>query len=189
MLGGLPSGWRNVGGPPQAVAYAVGDRTLEVTYAFRRPSLTRSGFDVAVDGEPLDVALLAASPEQVTLAVEGVRRTYRASTSRRRVDLRGRTRRVQRVRRRPPLRRPQRRRPRGVAAGSHARARSCGSWRTPATPSRPGAALVVLEAMKMEHTVAAPVDGVVTRVDVAPGDQVETRQVLAVVEEPEEAAS
>ena len=52
-----------------------------------------------------------------------------------------------------------------------------------------GAALVVLEAMKMEHTVAAPVDGVVGEMHVAPGDQVETRQVLAVVEEPEEAAS
>jgi biotin carboxyl carrier protein len=47
-----------------------------------------------------------------------------------------------------------------------------------------GAALVVLEAMKMEHTVAAPVDGVVAQLHVAPGDQVETRQVLAVVEEP-----
>jgi biotin carboxyl carrier protein len=52
-----------------------------------------------------------------------------------------------------------------------------------------GAALVVLEAMKMEHTVAAPVDGVVGELHVAPGDQVETRQVLAVVEEPTEAAS
>ena len=52
-----------------------------------------------------------------------------------------------------------------------------------------GAALVVLEAMKMEHTVAAPVDGIVGEMRVAPGDQVETRQVLAVVEEPDEAAS
>jgi biotin carboxyl carrier protein len=52
-----------------------------------------------------------------------------------------------------------------------------------------GAALVVLEAMKMEHTVAAPVDGVVAQLHVAPGDQVETRQVLAVVAEPDEAAS
>jgi biotin carboxyl carrier protein len=42
----------------------------------------------------------------------------------------------------------------------------------------------VLEAMKMEHTVAAPVDGVVAEIAVAPGDQVDTGQVLAVVEEP-----
>jgi biotin carboxyl carrier protein len=44
--------------------------------------------------------------------------------------------------------------------------------------------LVVLEAMKMEHTVTAPVDGVVAAIAVRPGDQVETGQVLAVVEEP-----
>ena len=46
-----------------------------------------------------------------------------------------------------------------------------------------GQALLVLEAMKMEHTVVAPVDGVVSEIDVAPGDQVDTGQVLAVVEE------
>jgi biotin carboxyl carrier protein len=49
-----------------------------------------------------------------------------------------------------------------------------------------GQALVVLEAMKMEHTVVAPVDGVVGEVRAGPGDQVETGQVLAVVEEPAE---
>jgi biotin carboxyl carrier protein len=40
---------------------------------------------------------------------------------------------------------------------------------------------VVLEAMKMEHTIAAAADGVVTELRVGPGDQVETGQVLAVV--------
>ena len=42
---------------------------------------------------------------------------------------------------------------------------------------------MVLEAMKMEHTVAAPVDGVLTALHVPPGDQVDSGQVLAVVEE------
>jgi hypothetical protein len=42
VLAGMPSGWRNVGGTPQRVAYALGERTVEVTYAFRR-----SGPDVA----------------------------------------------------------------------------------------------------------------------------------------------
>lgn len=45
-----------------------------------------------------------------------------------------------------------------------------------------GQALVVLEAMEMEHTVLAPVDGTVTGIRVAPGDQVSNGQVLAVVE-------
>jgi 3-methylcrotonyl-CoA carboxylase alpha subunit len=36
-----------------------------------------------------------------------------------------------------------------------------------------GQALMVLEAMKMEHTINAPVDGVVERVNYAAGDLVE----------------
>jgi biotin carboxyl carrier protein len=44
-----------------------------------------------------------------------------------------------------------------------------------------GQVLVVIEAMKMEHSVRAPIDGVVSSVKVAPGDQVEADQVLAVV--------
>ena len=38
---------------------------------------------------------------------------------------------------------------------------------------RKGDALIVLEAMKMEHTLQAPGDGTVERVDVQPGQQVE----------------
>ncbi len=44
-----------------------------------------------------------------------------------------------------------------------------------------GAALVVLEAMKMEHTVRSSLVGVVTVLHVAVGDQVDGDQVLAVV--------
>jgi biotin carboxyl carrier protein len=40
---------------------------------------------------------------------------------------------------------------------------------------------VWLEAMKMEHTVTAPADGVLTELRVARGDQVEVGQVLAVI--------
>jgi biotin carboxyl carrier protein len=45
-----------------------------------------------------------------------------------------------------------------------------------------GQVLVVLEAMKMEHTVHATAGGTVTEVDVAEGDQVETGRILVVVE-------
>ena len=51
----------------------------------------------------------------------------------------------------------------------------------PAEPVRAGAALVVLEAMKMEHEVVAESDGVVERVEVAVGDTVDEGQLLAVV--------
>ena len=46
-----------------------------------------------------------------------------------------------------------------------------------------GDAALVLEAMKMQHTVTAPHAGVVTQLDVEAGAQVAAGQVLAVVEE------
>ena len=47
-----------------------------------------------------------------------------------------------------------------------------------------GQPLIWLEAMKMEHTITAPSDGVVTQLDVAVGQQVEVGTVLARVQNP-----
>ncbi len=46
-----------------------------------------------------------------------------------------------------------------------------------------GQPLIVVEAMKMEHTVAAPADGTVAQVRFKTGDQVAEGEVLVVVEE------
>ncbi|WP_439476924.1 acetyl/propionyl/methylcrotonyl-CoA carboxylase subunit alpha [Brevundimonas sp.] len=79
--------------------------------------------------------------------------------------------------------------PRGATAGSA----SDGSLRAPmpgkivATPAKPGAPVakgqpvVVLEAMKMEHALVAPFDGVVGAINVSVGDQVSADAVLATV--------
>ncbi|MGH3637097.1 MAG: biotin/lipoyl-containing protein [Mycobacterium sp.] len=48
------------------------------------------------------------------------------------------------------------------------------NWVAPGTP------IVVLEAMKMEHTVRAPADGVISAISMTGGDQVESGQVLVV---------
>src|SRR4051812_18858597 len=53
--------------------------------------------------------------------------------------------------------------------------------REPEEAVRAGAAIVVLEAMKMEHEVVADADGVVRRVAVAVGDTVDEGQLLAVL--------
>jgi acetyl-CoA/propionyl-CoA carboxylase biotin carboxyl carrier protein len=51
-----------------------------------------------------------------------------------------------------------------------------------------GQSLLVVEAMKMEHVIAAPHAGKVTELDVAPGTTVAMDQVLAVIAPHEEAA-
>jgi 3-methylcrotonyl-CoA carboxylase alpha subunit len=45
-----------------------------------------------------------------------------------------------------------------------------------------GAPLLVLEAMKMEHEILAPRDGIVAAVLVKPGEQVATRRLLVELE-------
>ena len=40
-----------------------------------------------------------------------------------------------------------------------------------------------MEAMKMEHTITAPTDSIVTEVRCAVGDQVDNGQVLVILEE------
>jgi biotin carboxyl carrier protein len=146
-----------------------------VTYA-----LGRDAVDLRVDGAPLGAAvrLLSAAPDAVELEVDGVRRSYRVHH-------------VEAC-------------PRSTARTGPPRWSRCRGSPTPPPPAprlaaRPdarfvvrvlvepgptvaaGRALVVLEAMKMEHTIAAAADGVVTELRVGPGDQVETGQVLAVV--------
>jgi propionyl-CoA carboxylase alpha chain len=176
VLGGMPSGWRNVGGIPQRVAFTLGERTLEVAYAFRR-----SGLEVAVNGEPLPVRLLRAAPDAVELEVGGVRRAYAVHRVEgwSFVDGPDGSAALAEV--------PRFADPNAVAhAGSLLAPMPGGVVRVLVAQGdavSAGQALVVLEAMKMEHTVTAPVDGVVAEIVVGPGDQVDTGQVLAVVEE------
>ncbi|MEM1232203.1 MAG: biotin/lipoyl-containing protein, partial [Pseudomonadota bacterium] len=47
-----------------------------------------------------------------------------------------------------------------------------------------GDALIVMEAMKMEHTLTAPAAGVVAAVNVAAGDKVGDGEVLVALEDP-----
>jgi len=45
-----------------------------------------------------------------------------------------------------------------------------------------GQALLIMEAMKMEHTITAPVDGIVAAVNFSQGDQVEEGVELVIFE-------
>jgi acetyl/propionyl-CoA carboxylase alpha subunit len=173
---GFPSGWRNVPAHPQQVAYTVDGRAVAVAYRFRR-----DGVEIAVDGDPLALTVVSATPERVVLDVEGVRRAFAVhhTDDAVYVDDPAGSAALGRVPRFPD--------PSAHAAAGSLLAPMPGAVVRVAAAQGDrvtvGQPLVVLEAMKMEHTVAAPVDGVVTALHVRPGDQVESGQALAVVEE------
>ena len=174
VLGTLPSGWRNVPGAPQRVSYAIGEETVEVAYRLGRPQIT-------VDGTPLDARVVSAAPDAVVLEIGGVRRAFAVHrvAGVAHVDGPDGSSSLAEV--------PRFADPNAVAhAGSLLAPMPGGVVRVlaePGTAVSAGQPLVVLEAMKMEHTVVSPIDGVLVAVDVAEGDQVDTGQVLAVVEE------
>ena len=174
----LPSGWRNNPSQPQSVVLERRDEQTTVTYR-----IDARGMQVAVDDVGVDVVLHAVSPTAVDVTIEGVRRRYDTAID---VDddvvdvdspIGSSTHRV--VPRFPD--------PSALhAAGSLTAPMPGAVVRVLVEPDATvtaGQPLVVLEAMKMEHTVAAPVDGVVTEVRVKPGQQVEAGSVLVVVED------
>ena len=183
VLGTLPSGWRNVAGAPQRVSYRWGDRTVEVAYR-----LGRGGPTIEVDGTALPgLRVLGVTPETVDLEVEGIRRSVAvhrvegsgaqgAATVCHLDSALGATALAEVPRFTDPAAEQR--------AGSLVAPMPGGVVRVSAAVGddvTAGQPLLVLEAMKMEHTVTAPADGVLSEVHVAPGDQVTTGQVLAVV--------
>ncbi|OBG88936.1 acetyl/propionyl-CoA carboxylase subuit alpha [Mycobacterium sp. E802] len=172
-FGPVPSGWRNLASGHQTRTYrdAVGDE-VPVRYRF-----TRAGVELPDDD---GVALVAATPERVALSVHGVERAFEVARYDDQVYVDS------------PLGPVQftalPRFPDPNDAVAH------GSLLAPMPGSvvRVGAAvgdtvtagqpLIWLEAMKMEHTIAAPEDGVLTELNVAAGQQVEVGAVLARVQ-------
>jgi len=173
---GLPSGWRNNPSQPQRVTLARRGSDTVVDYAFDRAALSLS-----VDGAPLHVTLHSASANRIDATVEGVRRVFTVAISGDYVDVDsdlGSSEHVVHPRLPEPAEH--------LAAGS-------------LTAPMPGAVvrvlvsvgdavvvgqpLVVLEAMKMEHTVAAPAAGMVATVSVTAGQQVDAGTVLVVVDD------
>ncbi|MGD9989723.1 biotin carboxylase N-terminal domain-containing protein [Pseudonocardia sp.] len=183
VLATVPSGWRNVGGEPQRATYTVGDGEVHVAYRYRRGAL-----DVRVDDSPLGAAVVAAAtPDAVVLEIDGVRRRYTVTRAAGVSYVDGPDGSVA-LAEVPRFADPNA----AAAAGSLLAPMPGGVVRVLAEAGAAvtaGQPLVVLEAMKMEHTVAAPVDGIVSEIHVAQGDQVDTGQVLAVVDEVAEEAA
>ncbi len=176
VLGRLPSGWRNVAGQPQVKKYAAGDAEHEVRYR-----LGRSGLVVE---DMAEVRLVDASPTTVTLEIGGMLRRFEVSVHPGLSCVDSPLGSVTLV----PVERfadPAAQ----VAAGSLLAP-------MPGTVVRvvveqgdrvtAGQPMLWLEAMKMQHQINAPADGIVTELGVGAGDQVDVGRVLAVVSTEEE---
>ena len=181
VLAALPSGWRNNPSQPQQVVVADSAGSVEVTYLMGR----QGALSAQVDGADVDVVVHTATPSNVDLTVDGVRRRCVVAQHSDQIDVDS------------------------VSGASEFTveprfpdldaAHSAGSLVAPMPGAvvrvlvESGAAvdagqpLVVLEAMKMEHTVAAPVTGTVAEVRVQAGQQVEAGAVLVVMTEEEDA--
>ena len=176
VLGTLPSGWRNVFSAPQRVSYTAAGEPYDVAYRVLGASVQAS-----VNGVPLGEARLrGTSPDRVDLEIDGTRRVYRVhrvgpDTY---VDASDGSSALTEV---PRLGDPEKQ----AAAGSLL-APMPGLVRRVlvevGTTVAAGQPLLVLEAMKMEQTVAAPAAGVVAELRAKAGEQVAAGQVLAVVE-------
>ncbi|GHF66207.1 acetyl/propionyl-CoA carboxylase subuit alpha [Kitasatospora xanthocidica] len=173
----LPSGWRNLPSQPQLKRYRADDGTeSEVRYR-----LTRAG--LRAEDHP-DVELVSAAPESVVLSEGGVRRRYHVTRYGDRVYVdtpAGGTALTALPRFPDPTVRTE---PGALLApmpGTVLRTTAVAGDTVTA-----GQPLLVLEAMKMEHRVTAPADGVLVELRATPGQQVEPGTLLAVVKSPQE---
>ncbi|MFC4146757.1 biotin carboxylase N-terminal domain-containing protein [Micromonospora mangrovi] len=194
VLAGLPSGWRNVPAFPQVTRFTGPDGEVEVRYRLDRTgglaewststgSRPGTADHAAPPGDTADgtpaVGLVEATPDRVVLDVAGVRRLFRVRRAGSMVFVDG---------------------PDGAAALTElprfplpTAELAAGSLLAPLPGAvtrvhvevgqrvAAGELLLTLEAMKLEHPVLAPADGVVADLPVPAGSQVDTGAVLAVV--------
>jgi propionyl-CoA carboxylase alpha chain len=172
---GIPSGWRNVASQPQWASYRGRHGEHRIGYRWQRSAVIIDG----IADERVELPVLDCGPDQVSLELDGLRRTFLVARypGQLQVD--------------SPL---------GPVAltplprfADPAEQSPAGSLLAPMPGAvvRLGAAvgeavqvgqpLIWIEAMKMEHPVLAPATGVVIELPVALGSQVRTGDVLAVL--------
>ncbi len=175
-LATIPSGWRNNPSGYQNTEFTVGTANHTVGYRFD----ARGAVHAMIGDREVQVTLHECTPDRVGIELDGHLRWYGTDRHGRRhhVDAPGGSISATELERFP--------------AGE--RDEEPGSLNAP-MPGKvlevrvsdgddvsDGDPLVVLEAMKMEHTLRAPFQGVVRSVRVQPGDQVEADQILVIVE-------
>ncbi len=179
VMRSIPSGWRNSTMPMERYDFKVASNDLTVEY--RR--LRDGTFGFVADGQEVIVEMHRCGGGIVDAAIDGQRKGFRVEksgstwfvhTSRGGIDIVEKPRYPQ-----PDLDGKDG----GLAAPMPAAVRKVAVSVGDAV--RTNDVLVVLEAMKMEHSISAPRDGVVAEVLVAAGDQVKNGEMLITLAEGE----
>ncbi|MEO8703297.1 MAG: biotin carboxylase N-terminal domain-containing protein [Kofleriaceae bacterium] len=171
-----PTGWRNVPYADQSVTYSLGDTDVVVGY---RPAAA-GGVDLQLGGKTTHVSRYGRDGDRVWFVEHGNhRRSVRVATANARSWVLSEGLQLAFVEQ-PRFPDPT---ARAVAGGLVAPmpGKILKVLVTVGQEVAAGAALVVLEAMKMEHTVRALEAGIVRELHVAVGDQVESDRLLAVI--------
>jgi propionyl-CoA carboxylase alpha chain len=169
VLRSVPSGWRNVVSQPQHISFDGHD----IAYRHTRAGLQAAGFD--------DVTLVSAEPHHVVLDVAGVRRPFDVAIRPAEVYVDSPLGPVT-LHRVPRFVDPSEQ----VAAGSLLAPMPGSVVRIAVAVGdrvRAGEPVLWLEAMKMQHRINAPADGVIAELPVSEGQQIDVGAVLAVVTE------
>jgi propionyl-CoA carboxylase alpha chain len=171
VLGRIPTGYRNVRSQPRVRKFTLEGRDDEraVSYTTERGTFHVDGFEI-----------VSAQPDRVVLERAGVRSTYDVALSQTHVDVSGPEGACS-FRSVPTFVDPSD----AVAAGSLLAPMPAAVTTVAVEAGQQvskGEVILVLEAMKMQHTITAPSDGVVAELDVSVGQQVESGAVLAVIE-------
>jgi acetyl/propionyl-CoA carboxylase alpha subunit len=176
VFAAAPSGWRNLASGYQTKLYSdTTGEAHEVRYRFTRTGVELPGHD--------GVTMVSAAPERVLLAVDGVERPFDVARYGDRIFVDSLLGPVQFVAL-PRFPDPDA----AVAQGSLLAPMPGSVLRVGAAVGdtvTAGQPLIWLEAMKMEHTLTAPSDGVLAELNVEAGQQVDVGAVLARVDSPE----
>ena len=189
VLGRIPSGWRNARLPDQQVTLRSGNYRTEVRYRTERDGRFTVTVNTGTDEpEPVAATVHRWTTDSIDATIDDVRRTAPVTAvAERTLDGHGEilhlttagTTTTLEVAPRFPL--PGDEAPTGgLVAPMPGRVVEVRA--TTGDTVAAGQALLVLEAMKMEHHMAAPFDGTVSEVRVTTGDQVDNGAILLVIE-------
>jgi propionyl-CoA carboxylase alpha chain len=167
----LPSGWRNVASLPQRASYTTPSGDVEVNYRITRDGLAAEGYD--------GVRVISSTPDAVVLDIAGIRHRFAVSIREDGIDVDS-TFGALALKPIPRFPDPSAQ----IAAGSLLAPMPASVIAVNVAEGdvvEVGRSIVMVEAMKMQHTITAPTAGIVESLKVTVGQQVEANEVLAVI--------